>query len=141
MYVPVRRDYNFFDEMFRPFIGQGTGNDSTARLMKTDIKENAESFDIIIDLPGYAKEDIKAELKDGYLNITAERNTNTESTGEDGKFIRKERFSGTCKRSFYVGDYLKEDDIGASFKDGVLCLNIPKEGEPVQEEPKYIAIN
>ncbi len=138
-YLPVRKPYDFFDELFKaPVFGSF---DQTTKLMKTDIKEMKDAFVIKMELPGFAKEDIKAELKDGYLNVSATRTSDKESSDENGKFLRKERFEGTCKRSFYVGDYLNEEDIQAAYKDGVLDLTFPKEPESVPEEPKYISIN
>ena len=140
MLYPSGRSYDIFDEMFRNAMRGAAGvTESPAKLMKTDIKETKDAFVIAMDLPGYAKEEIKAELKEGYLTVSA--NKNTENTETEGQYIRKERFQGTCKRSFFVGDYLKESDIRASYKDGVLELSFPKEPEPVVEEPKYIAID
>ena len=93
------------------------------------------------NLPGFAKEDIKAELKDGYLTIKAETNQDNDEKDADGKYIRRERYTGSCSRSFYVGDGVTQEDIHATFKDGVLALEIPKkEAIPQEEEAKYIAI-
>ncbi len=142
MYL-TRRDnmYNIFNELFRaPFMTGFGDTTGTTKLMKTDIKENDNGYVLDMELPGYAKEDIKAELKDGYLTVTATKKSEKSEGGEDSKFIRRERFEGTSKRSFYVGEYLHEDDIKAEYKDGVLKLEIPKEPEPVKEEPKMIAI-
>ena len=142
MLYPSRRSYDIFDEMFRNAVRGAAGvSESPTKLMKTDIKETKDAFVISMDLPGYSKEDIKAELKEGYLTVSATKETSAENTENEGQYIRKERFQGTCKRSFYVGDYLKESDIKASYKDGVLDLTFPKEPEPVIEEPKYIAID
>ena len=92
-----------------------------------------------MDLPGYKKEDIKADLNDGYLNVTVTRAFNKDEN--EGNYIRKERYEGTCRRTFFVGEGLKEDDVKAAYTDGVLTLTIPKEPEPVPEEPKYISID
>ena len=142
MYL-TKRDpmMSFFNEMFRsPFMAGTTDTAGTTKLMKTDIKEHDNSYTLEVDLPGFAKENIQAELKEGYLTITATRDENNESGSEGGKVLRKERFHGTCKRSFYVGEYLHEDDIQAEFKDGVLKLEFPKEKEPEPEQPKMITI-
>ena len=142
MYL-AKRDpmYNFFNEMFRsPFMSGTTDTLGTSKLMKTDIKENENGFALEVELPGFTRENIQAELKDGYLTITATRKEENTNEGENNKFLRRERFQGTCKRSFYVGEYLHEDDIKAEFKDGVLHLNIPKEPEPVPEQPKLVTI-
>lgn len=134
----TRRAYNdIIDEMFRsPFFTGASSLDN--RLMSTNVLEQENGFILDMDLPGFEKENIQAELKDGYLTVTASRK---ESGTENGKFIHKERFEGSVKRSFYVGDYLRQDDIRASYNNGVLRLEIPKEPEPVQEQPKLISIN
>jgi len=142
MYL-TKRDpiYNIFNEMFRsPFVSGGSDTAGTTKLMKTDIKELENGYTMDVDLPGLAKENIQAELKDGYLTITASKSSEAEDKGEEGKFLRRERFQGTCKRSFYVGEYLHEEDIKAEFKDGVLKLSFPKEKEPEPAQPKMITI-
>ena len=127
--------------MFRsPFMSGNTDTTGSTKLMKTDIRELEHGYALDVELPGFSKENIQAELKDGYLTITATRSSDTENNSEDGKILRKERFQGTCKRSFYVGEYLHQEDITAEFKDGVLKLSFPKEPEPVQEQPKLITI-
>ena len=102
-------------------------------VMKTDIKESDTGFELEIDLPGYSKEDVKAELKDGYLTVTASKNTSNDEKDENGKYIRRERFVGTASRSFYVGEEVTEEDIRAKFDNGILKLDIPKK-EPKPEE-------
>ena len=110
-------------------------------VMKTDIKETKEGFDIEIDLPGYKKEDVKAELKEGYLTINAESQKKAEEKGKDGKYLRRERYVGSCSRSFYVGEDIENEDIKAKFEDGILHLFVPKkEPKPQVEEKKYIPI-
>ena len=108
--------------------------------MKTDIHEKDNNYMVEMELPGYAKEDIKADLKDGYLTITAHKNETKEEKDARGKCIHKERYTGTCNRSFYVGDEVTQDDIKAAFKDGVLTLQIPKEVQHEEEQPKLITI-
>lgn len=94
-----------------------------------------------IELPGYAKENVQAELKDGYLTITAHKDENKETTNDHGKFIRKERYTGTCKRSFYVGEEVKQEDIKAAFQDGILRLMVPKvQAKAEENRPKLIEI-
>ena len=129
---------NMFDDMFKdPFF---TSNNNT-KIMRTDIQEKDNNYVIEMDLPGYDKEDIKAQLKDGYLTISAEKNTSKDEKDEKGNYIRKERYSGKCSRSFYVGENVKEEDIKASFKNGILELTFPKEIEKKQEDIKYITID
>ena len=94
-----------------------------------------------IDLSGFKKEEVRAELKDGYLTVSAETNTKKDEKAEDGKYIRRERYSGSCSRSFYVGDGVKQEDIKAIFEDGTLKLFVPKEAaKPAVEQKKYISI-
>jgi len=144
MYLTTRRDpmYNIFNEMFRsPFFTGANDTASTGgKLMKTNIQEHDGGYVLDMELPGFSKENIQAELKDGYLTVTATKSSEDTDKVENGKYIRKERFEGTCKRSFYVGDYLHEEDIKASFNDGVLRLEIPKEQEVQPETPKMITI-
>ena len=99
------------------------------------------SFDIEIDLPGYKKEDVQAELKDGYMTINASRNSNDDKKDEEGNYIRRERYYGSCSRSFYVGKQITEEDIKAKFEDGILKISVPKkEVKKEIPEKKYIAI-
>ena len=94
-----------------------------------------------IDLSGFKKEEVRVELKDGYLTVSAETNTKKDEKAEDGKYIRRERYSGSCSRSFYVGDGVKQEDIKAKFEDGTLKLFVPKEAaKPAVEQKKYISI-
>ena len=128
---------NMFDDMFRdPFFTSS----NTTKLMKTDIQEKDDKYILDMDLPGYDKEDIKAQLKDGYLTITAQKNTSNEDKDEKGNYIRRERYCGKCSRSFYVGDSIKEEDIKANFKNGILTITFPKETEKKIEQKKYIPI-
>ena len=110
-------------------------------VMKTDIKESDEGFELEVDLPGYKKENVKAELKDGYLTISALKNEENETKDDNGKYIRRERYVGSCQRSFYVGEELDENDIKAKYEDGILKLSVPKkEPKPEVEEKKFIMI-
>lgn len=106
------------------------------RLMKTDIKETKDSYILEMELPGFKKEDIRVELNDGYLTISAEKEVE-----QGGHFLRRERYEGACERSFYVGDYLTEEDIRGQFRHGILKLTVPKqEAKQVVETKKYIPI-
>ena len=129
---------NMFDDFFKdPFF---TRNNSV-KVMKTDIQEKDNNYVLDMDLPGYDKEDIKAQLKDGYLTISAQKNTSNDEKDEEGNYIRRERYCGKCSRSFYVGDSIKEEDIKASFNNGILELTFPKEVPQKEEEMKYITID
>ena len=130
---------NMFDDFFKdPFFTRN----NAVKVMKTDIQEKDNNYVLDMDLPGYEKEDIKAQLKDGYLTITAQKNTSNDDKDEEGNYIRRERYCGKCSRSFYVGDGIKEEDIKANFKNGILQLTFPKEvARKEDEETKYITID
>ena len=114
---------------------------STNGIMRTDVKESDAGYELDIDLPGCKKENVKAELKNGYLTINAETSQNNDQKDENGKYIRRERYYGTCSRSFYVGEEVQQEDIKARFEDGILKVSVPKkEAKPVIEESKYIQI-
>ena len=110
----------FFDDFVRPTRRVVRYNTPSTTIMKTDVKETEGSYELDIDLPGYKKEDVKAELKDGYLTISAATNTNNDQKDENGKYIRRERYYGNCSRSFYVGENITQEDIKARFEDGIL---------------------
>lgn len=136
----ANRNYNLFDEMFRdPFFSRPFEN-ASSQIMKTDIHEKDGNYIIEMELPGYAKENIKADLKDGYLTITAAKNETKEEKDAKGNCIRKERYTGSCNRSFYVGETVTQDDIKAAFKDGILALQVPKDVPKAVEQPKLITI-
>lgn len=137
MMLMPRRDFDLFgDDFFRDDFFKGEKNN----LMKTDIKETEDNYILDIDLPGYKKEDIKVDITDGYLTINAKTSSDKEEK-EKGKFVRRERFTGECSRSFYVGEDIKEDEIKASFKNGILNLEVPKvKPEEKKSDKKYIEI-
>lgn len=130
-----------FDDMFStPFINNQTLNNQM--IMNSDIKEFNNKYQLDLELPGFNKEDIQAELKDGYLIVQAQHNESKEDKDENGRYIRKERYTGMCQRSFYVGEGIKQEDIHADFKNGILTLDIPKvEITKEIEDKKYIPIN
>ncbi len=137
MMIPRRNDFDLFDDMFSDPFFTGTEN----KVMKTDIKEKKDKYEIEMDLPGYEKDDIKIEIQDGYLTVHAKVNKN-EDEKEDGKYVRKERYIGECSRSFYVGDNVKEEDIKAKFKNGTLKLEVAKKDEQKElPDKKYIQID
>ena len=131
----------FFDDVARPVKKVAGYSTQAPAVMKTDVKEHETGYELDIDLPGYKKEDVQAQLKDGYLTITASNKTSNDQKDEAGKYIRRERYYGTCSRSFYVGDDVTEEDIKAKFEDGILKINVPKR-EKKEEIPqkKYICI-
>ena len=132
---------DFWDGFTKPFAGfGGLTNQTTA--MKTDVKETDTEYELIVDLPGFKKEDVKVALDNGYLTISAEKGLDKdEQEKKTGKYIRRERYAGACARSFYVGDDIAQDEIKGSFKHGILRLTIPKkEAKPAVEKTNYITI-
>ena len=127
---------NWFDD------GWNSWDYSNTSLMNTDIKENDNDYELTMNLPGVKKEDVTAELKDGYLTISASKGLDKdEQEKETGKYIRRERYAGACQRSFYVGEDVTEQDIKAEFKHGMLKLFVPKkEAKPAVETKKYVTI-
>ncbi|GLB30874.1 molecular chaperone Hsp20 [Lacrimispora amygdalina] len=112
----------------------------TKEFMKTDVKEVDNGYELDIDLPGFQKDDIKARLTDGYLTITASKGENKEEKDKEGRYIRRERYSGSMSRSFYVGNAVKEEDIRARFENGILKLSVPKNKKTEIEQNNYISI-
>ena len=110
------------------------------RLMKTDVREHDDHYEVDIDLPGFSKDEINLELKEGYLTVSAAKGLDKDDTNKKGKIIRQERYAGAMQRSFYVGEHLTEEDITAAFKDGVLKLNVAKKDQPKLPEKKTITI-
>ena len=138
MMIPKKRnEFDLFDDFF---------NDSflerrDAKIMRTDIREKGNNYIIDVDLPGYDKEDIDIEMEHGYLKVTAKTNKTIDDSDEEERYIHKERYFGECSRSFYVGENLSEEDIKASFKNGILSLVVPKEQTKQLEEKKKIQID
>ncbi len=147
---------NLFDDLFDDFFDFPVFDDRAVQkaqrklygrhgmnMMKTDVQEHNDRYEVDIDLPGFKKEELSLELKDGYLIISAAKRFDKEETEEKtGRFVRRERYAGSMSRSFYVGKAMKQEDIRARYESGVLKLSIPKpeERKPQVEEKKYIAI-
>lgn len=143
MLMPSIFGENLFDDFFGfDYPMRNFQRIDAGEIMKTDVKESDIGYELDISLPGYKKEDVKAELKDGYLTINASTSLDKDEKDEQtGKYIRRERYSGSCSRSFYVGKDMAEEDIKAKFEDGVLKLSLPKkDAKPAIEDKKYIAI-
>ena len=129
---------NFFNDFMSDPFDFGPAPKANASLMKTDVKETDKAYELDIDLPGFDKENVQIELNDGYLTINASTNEEKEDKDENGTFLRKERFVGSCRRSFYVGDDVSEDDISAKFENGILSINVPKKELPKPEDRKRL---
>ena len=143
MLMPSIFGENLFDDWMDfsfPSFDRAFYESNTRNMMKTDVKETDQGYELDIELPGYKKEDVRAQLKDGYLTVQAAKNMNNDEKNEQGAYIRRERYAGTMSRSFYVGDNVTEEDIHAKFEDGILKLSVPKKGAKKVEENKYITI-
>ena len=125
---------NFFGGR-NPLYGKHRKN-----LMKTDVKETETGYELDIDLPGFKKDEISAHLEDGYLTVSAAKGVDKDEKDNEGRYIRRERYSGSMTRSFYVGNAVTEEDIKAKYEDGILSLSIPKKDQKAVEAKKYIAI-
>ena len=125
---------NLFDDFFADPFGMMApvhGNDPlygkhARNLMKTDVRELDKSYELDVDLPGFQKDEINVELKNGYLTIGASKGLNRDQQDDNGRYIRRERYAGVCSRSFFVGDAIRPEDISAKYEDGILRLSVPK---------------
>ncbi len=145
MYMPSLFGENLFDSFFddfaRPVRREIKFCEPAGSAMKTDVKEKDDAYELDIELPGYNKDNVKAELKDGFLTVSATVEKNNDEKDKDGRYIRRERYSGSCSRSFYVGENVTEADIKAKFDNGILKINVPKiEAKPEVEQNHYVAI-
>ena len=151
MLMPSIFGEDLFDDLFQfPFHDDRAEQDLEKKLygrrgknlMKTDVKEQKDGYELIVDLPGFKKDEVKVSLENGYLRIQAAKGLDKDEKDKDtGKYIRRERYAGACERSFYVGDVVEQNEVKAEFKHGILKLFVPKkEAKPAVEESKYIAI-
>ena len=131
-------DFPFEREFFgkrNPLYGKNAKN-----MMKTDIRETDDSYEVDIDLPGFKKDEISATLEDGYLTISAAKGLDKDEKDKEGKYIRQERYAGAMSRSFYVGNAITQEDIKAKYENGILKLTVPKKQPEAVQKNKYIAI-
>ena len=141
---------NLFDEMFddmfnnmvpmvagrrNPLYGKHSKN-----LMKTDVRETESAYEMDVDLPGFKKEEVQVQLENGYLTISAAKGLDKDEKDKEGRYIRRERYTGNCTRSFYIGEQVRQEDIKAKFEDGILKIAFPKQDQKKMEENRYIAI-
>ena len=129
-----------FDDMIDDWFGEPRFTRRTAAAMRCDIREKDGSYLLDIELPGYRKEDIHIDLEDGYLTVSAARNTSSEEKDKQGNILRQERISGSCSRSFYVGEELTAEDIKAKYDNGELKIVLPKKDQKEIEAKKNIMI-
>ena len=111
-----------------------------ARVMKTDLKEHDDGYELLVDLPGFKKDQIELQLQNGYLTITASKNLEEDGEDKKGKLVHQERYAGSMSRSFYIGENVEESDVKAKFEDGVLKLDFPKEKPVALPERRTIPI-
>ena len=135
---------NLFDDFFTdPFSMLPSGRDVLygkhgKNLMKTDVRETEDSYELDVDLPGFKKDEVNVELKNGYLTIQAAKGLDKDETDKKGKYIRQERYAGSCSRSFYVGEDVEAGEVAARFENGILQLSIPKEAK--KQLPKNTSV-
>ncbi len=145
MFPALMNDTMFSDLFDDPFF-EGWRNmdraaacdpNMSAGMMSTDVRETDKGYMVDIDMPGFEKDDISLDLQNGYLTVSAHRNSSHEDKDDNGRWLRRERYAGSCSRSFYVGEDVKDSDIHASYKDGTLCLETPKPEAQQQVETKH----
>ena len=137
---------NLFDDFFNDPFGMMNASEGRSplygkhakNLMKTDIRETEDSYELDVDLPGFKKDEVNVELKNGYLTIQAAKGLDKDETDKKGKYIRQERYAGACSRTFYVGEEVEPEDVTAKFENGILQLSIPKEAK--KQLPKNTSV-
>ena len=148
MLAPSIFEENFMDDLFGfPYMKEFDNMEKklygrkASRMMKTDIREKDDNYEVAIDLPGFKKEEIEVELNEGYITISASKGLDKDANDKKGKLIRQERYAGAMQRSFYVGDNIEKEDVEATYRHGVLTLTIPKKAaEKKISEKNLIAI-
>ena len=132
---------DFFSDPFGMMIPQGRDplyGKHAKNLMKTDVRETESTYELDVDLPGFTKDEVNVELKNGYLTIQAAKGLDKDQSDKKGKYIRQERYAGACSRTFYVGEEVEPEDVTAKFENGILQLSIPKEAK--KQLPKNTSV-
>ena len=143
MLMPSIFGENLFDDWMDfsfPDIDKALYGKHAKNEMKTDVRETEDGYELDIDLPGFKKDEVTAQLDNGYLTIQESKGLDKEQKDKKGKYIRKERYAGSMSRSFYVGDAITEEDVHAKYEDGILKLSVPKKEAKAVEQTKHIAI-
>ena len=147
MLLPSIFGENLFDDFMDDFgypafpdVDKALYGKNARNIMKTDVKEKDDSFEVDIDLPGFKKDEITMHLEDGYLTVSAAKGLDKDEKNEEGTYVRRERYAGSMSRSFYAGENRKEEDIHAKYENGILTLDVPKEQKKAVPEKRYIAI-
>ena len=138
---------NMFDDFFSDPFGMMVPQTQDAlygkhakNLMKTDVRETENSYELDVDLPGFKKDEVNVDLKDGYLTISAAKGVDKDQQDKAGKYIRQERYAGACSRSFYVGKGVEPEEIGAKFENGILEISVPKETKKPEVKSTSVSI-
>ena len=131
---------DFMDDFAFPDIDKKLYGKHAPHIMKTDVKEKDNAYEVAIDLPGFKKDEIQIQLENGYVTVSAAKGLDKDEKDKEGKYIRRERYAGSCSRSFYIGEGVTQDEIRARFEDGILRLTVPKKDKKQVEENKYISI-
>ena len=132
---------SFMEDFAFPDIDRALYGKSAKNMMKTDVKETEKGYEVDVDLPGFQKDEIKMQLDNGYLTISAAKGVNKDEKDEKGNYIRRERYAGSMSRSYYVGTHVTEADVHPRYENGILTFQIPKaEKKVVEEKNHYIAI-
>ena len=151
MLMPSIFGENLFDDFFTPFYYDDKDEKKAEKklyghraqnLLRTDIKETKEGYELVIDVPGFKKDEVKVALKDGYLTVSAAKGLDEEEDDKKtGRYIRRERYAGSMSRSFYVGKHVTVEDVHPKYESGILSFSVPKEeAKPVEEKKHYISI-
>ncbi|MGN1181154.1 MAG: Hsp20/alpha crystallin family protein [Suilimivivens sp.] len=143
MLMPSIFGENVFDDWMDfsfPDIDKKLYGKHAKNVMKTDIRETDDGYELVVDLPGFKKDEIEVQLENGYLTISAAKGLDKDETDKQGRYLRQERFAGSMSRSFYVGEDFTEEDIHGKFENGILKLDIPKVEAKKVEQKKHIAI-
>ena len=146
MMMPSIFGENLFDDFVDSFDNEFFGKKNPLygkhgkNMMKTDIRETDNNYEVDVDLPGFKKDEITVTLQQGYLTISAQKGIDKDEKDQDGRYIRKERYMGSMSRSFYVGEDFKTEDVKAKYEDGILKLTVLKKDQKVIENPNHITI-
>lgn len=135
-------DRFFDDSLEKEFFGTHNPlyGKHAKNLMKTDVKDVNDHYEVAVDLPGFQKDEVNVELENGYLTISAAKGLDKDEKDKQGKYIRQERYAGACSRSFYVGEAVQPGEVHAKYEDGILRIDVPKKEAQAVESPSRIAI-
>ena len=131
---------DFMDDFAFPDIDKKLYGKYAPHIMKTDVKEKDNTYEVAIDLPGFKKDEIQIQLENGYVTVSAAKGLDKDEKDKEGKYIRRERYAGNVSRSFYVGNNVQREDIHPKFENGILSFTVPKEQKAVENNSHYIAI-